>query len=157
MLGHMTYILAQLNIARMLEPLDSPVMADFVNALERINALAEASEGFIWRLIGEGDDATSLRPFDDDRVIVNMSSWQSIADLKNYVYKTAHAEFLKRRLEWFERVRDAMVVLWWIPQGHTPTVAEAKERLEHLRLHGPTEYAFTLPKTFEAPEVQSTP
>jgi hypothetical protein len=129
-------------------------MADFVNALERINALADSSVGFVWRLVGDGtedgNDATSLRPFDDDRIIVNMSTWASIEDLKHYVYYTAHAEFLKRRLEWFQRVRDAVTVLWWVPTGHTPTVAEAKERLEHLRVHGPSPYAFSMGKTFTA-------
>ena len=124
-------------------------MKDFVDNLDRINALAEASPGFVWRLMGEGNDATSLRPFPDDMVIVNMSVWVDLEHLREYVYKTAHAEILRRRKEWFESVKDAMVVLWWVPKGHIPTVEEAKHRLEHLRAHGSTPEAFTFTKPFE--------
>ncbi len=140
-------------------------MIDFVSNLDRINELADSSEGFVWRLQGEGNDATSLRPFDDDFIIVNMSVWDNLESLKNYVYKSAHTDILKRRAEWFEKVQEAtmpagasygleaMVVMWWIPQGHIPIVSEAKERLEHLRLHGSSEFAFSFQKAFPAPEV----
>jgi Domain of unknown function (DUF3291) len=148
----MSYQLAQLNIARMRFPLESPEMADFVNNLDRINALADSSEGFVWRLVGDGsNDATSLRPFEDDTILVNMSVWQNLESLKNYVYKSAHTDILKRRAEWFEKAQDAMVVMWWIPQGHRPTVQESKERLEHLRAHGSSEFAFSFREAFPAP------
>jgi hypothetical protein len=147
----MPYQLAQLNIARMRFPLESPEMADFVNNLDRINELADSSEGFVWRLQGDGNDATSLRPFDDDFIIVNMSVWQNLESLKNYVYKSAHTDILKRRAEWFEKMRDAMVVMWWIPTGHIPTVTESKERLEHLRAHGSSAFAFSFREAFPAP------
>ncbi len=149
----MPYQLAQLNIARMLFPLEHPEMADFVNNLDRINALADSSEGFVWRLMGDGNDATNLRPFEDDYIIVNMSVWDNLESLKNYVYKSAHTDILKRRAEWFEKVKDAMVVMWWIPQGHIPTVTEAKEHLGHLRAHGSSEFAFSFREAFLAPEV----
>lgn len=149
----MPFQLAQLNIARMRFPLESPEMIDFVDNLDRINQLADSSEGFVWRLQGEGNDATSLRPFDDDFIIVNMSVWVNLEALKNYVYKSAHTDILKRRAEWFEKVSEAMVVMWWIPQGHTPTVFESRERLEHLRTHGSSEFAFSFQKAFPAPEV----
>ncbi len=147
----MPYHLAQLNIGRILFPMDTPEMADFVNNLDRINELADSSEGFVWRLMGDGNDATSLRPFDDDMVIVNMSVWQNLESLKNYVYKSAHTDILKRRMEWFEKVKDAMVVLWWVEAGHEPSVQEAKERLEHLRTHGSSNVAFSFREAFPAP------
>ena len=147
----MPFHLAQLNIARMLFPLESPEMADFVNNLDRINELADSSEGFVWRLMGDGNDATSLRPFDDEMIIVNMSVWQNLERLKDYVYKSAHTDILKRRAEWFEKVRDAMVVMWWVPVDHEPTVQEAKERLEHLRTHGSSVNAFSFREAFLAP------
>jgi hypothetical protein len=147
----MAYQLAQLNIARMRYPLESVEMADFVNNLDRINALADSSEGFVWRLQGEGNDATSLRPFDDDFIIVNMSVWQDLEGLKNYVYKSAHTDILKRRAEWFEKMQEAMVVMWWIPTGHIPTVQDSKERLEHLRTHGSSEFAFSFRDAVPAP------
>lgn len=142
--------LAQLNIAVAKELLTSPGMADFVNNLERINALAESAPGFIWRLQDEGGNATSLRPFDAD-TLVNMSVWRDVQSLKAYVYASAHMDFVRRRQEWFERVREAMVVLWWVPVGHQPTVQEAVLKLEQLRALGPTQDAFTFGKLFPAP------
>ena len=147
----MPFHLAQLNIARMLFPLESPELADFVNNLDRINELADSSEGFVWRLMGDGNDATSLRPFDDEMIIVNMSVWQNLERLKDYVYKSAHTNILKHRAEWFEKVRDAMVVMWWVPAGHEPTVQEAKERLEHLQMNGSSVNAFSFREAFLAP------
>jgi Domain of unknown function (DUF3291) len=147
----MPFQLAQLNIAKMRFPLESPEMIDFVNNLDRINQLADSSEGFVWRLQGDGNDATSLRPFEDDFIIVNMSVWDSLQSLKKYVYKSAHTDIMKRRAEWFEKVQEAMVVMWWIPQGHIPSVLESKERLKHLRTHGSSEFAFSFRETFPAP------
>src|SRR5262245_3504050 len=145
------YQLAQLNVAALKAPLDSPELKDFVDNLDRINALAESSEGFEWRLKGEGNDATSLRPFGDD-VIVNMSVWRDVAALKAYVYQSPHAQIMRRRREWFSRMADAYMVLWGVPAGHRPTTAEAAARLEHLRQHGPTPEAFNFGEAFAAPD-----
>ncbi|WP_374514914.1 DUF3291 domain-containing protein [Niveibacterium sp.] len=142
--------LAQLNIAHLLEPLDSPRLADFVANLERINQLAEQSPGFVWRLQDEAGDATALRPFADD-VIVNMSVWQDIAALHTFAFRSAHADILRRRREWFARMADAYAVLWWVPANHRPGMEEAAERLASLRAHGPTEFAFTFRDAFPAP------
>ncbi|WP_051709685.1 DUF3291 domain-containing protein [Andreprevotia chitinilytica] len=147
------YELAQLNIAIMKEPLDSPVMADFVANLDRINALAEASPGFVWRLQSDEGDATALRPMGDS-TLVNMSVWQDVASLNEYVYKSAHVEILRRRKEWFERVAEAVFVLWWVPKGHRPDVAEAEAKLMQLREHGPSAAAFTFRHAFPAPDAE---
>ena len=148
----MPYHLVQLNIGRILFPMDTPEMSGFKDNLDRINALADSSEGFIWRLVSDGsNDATSLRPFDDDTLLVNMSVWQNLEGLKNYVYKSVHTDYLKRRAEWFEKMQDVIVVLWWVPEGHVPTVQEAKERLKHLRMNGSSEFAFSFREAFPAP------
>lgn len=134
--------LAQINIARMKAPLDSPVMAGFVGRLEEINALADRSPGFVWRLQTDDGDATYIRPYEDDRIIVNLSVWESVDALRQYVYRTAHAELLRERKSWFEHFDAAYLAMWWIPAGHVPTVDEAKERLEHLTTNGPSPFAF---------------
>lgn len=151
------YELAQLNIAVMKEPLDSPLLADFVANLDRINAVADSSPGFVWRLQTSEGDATSLRPVGDD-TLVNMSVWKDVASLRNYVYRSAHVEVMRRRREWFEHMSKAFVVLWWVPKGHRPSVQEAISKLELLRSAGPTEEAFTFRQAFpppDAPEVRS--
>ena len=145
------YELAQLNVALMREPLESPTMADFVANLERINALAEGSRGFLWRLQTEEGDATALRPLGED-TLVNVSVWRDVESLNAYVYQSAHVEIMRRRKEWFERMREAYVVLWWVPKGHRPTVAEAVAKLELLRSHGPTKDAFTFRQAFPPPD-----
>jgi hypothetical protein len=145
------YELAQLNIATMNEPLESPGMADFVANLDRINALAESSSGFVWRLQTEEGDATAMRPMGDD-VLVNMSVWRDVESLNKYVYASAHVEIMRRRKEWFQRMKDAYVVLWWVRKGHRPTVEEALAKLERLRQAGPTEAAFTFRNAFPAPD-----
>ena len=147
------YQLAQLNIATLKPPLDSPLLKDFVDNLDRINELAEGSPGFVWRLKGEGNDATSLRPLDEN-VIVNMSVWKDVESLNHYVYRTAHVEILRRRREWFERGVEAHMVLWWVKAGHQPTVAEAIDRLDHLRAHGPSDHAFTFRAPFLPPDAR---
>ncbi|MWV16186.1 DUF3291 domain-containing protein [Pseudomonas sp. L-22-4S-12] len=144
------YHLAQLNIASMKEPLESPGMADFVANLERINALAESSPGFVWRLQDEAGDATAIRPF-GEQVLVNLSLWQDVESLSDYAYKSAHSEMLKRRNEWFSRLGEAHMVLWWVPAGHLPDVREAAERLRLLRGSGPTGEAFSFRARFAAP------
>ncbi len=143
--------LAQLNIAIMKEPLESPSMADFVASLDRINTLAEAAPGFVWRLQTEEGDATAMRPMGED-TLVNMSVWRDIESLNRYVYGTAHVDIMRRRKEWFERMRDASVVLWWVRQGHRPTVPEAIAKLELLRTQGPSAEAFTFRHAFLAPD-----
>ncbi|HZF19866.1 MAG TPA: DUF3291 domain-containing protein [Burkholderiales bacterium] len=144
--------LAQVNIGRMKGALEDPVMADFVARLDEINALADRSPGFVWRLQAEGGNATYLRPYDDDRILFNMSVWESIEQLRRYVYYTAHVEILKRRQDWFERFSGAYTALWWVPQGHRPGVDEAKQRLAHLDAHGSTPFAFTFKHAFPADE-----
>jgi len=145
-----THHLAQLNVGIATAPLDSAVMADFMNGLERINALAEAAHGFVWRLAGDNDNATALRPI-DDRTMVNMSVWTDAQSLSAFVFRTAHVEFMRRRREWFERMPEAYLVLWWVPAGHIPTTDEAIARLAHLREHGPTPHAFNFRSVFPAP------
>ncbi|MFI6037069.1 DUF3291 domain-containing protein [Streptomyces sp. NPDC051315] len=142
--------LAQVNISRLRFPLDSPELKDFVDALDPVNADAEAADGYRWRLQSEGGDATDIRVFDDDWLILNMTVWRDTDALTAYMYQGRHREMLARRREWFERVREAMTALWWVPAGHRPTVAEAEARLLHLRAHGPTPYAFTLRTSFPA-------
>lgn len=144
--------LAQVNIARMKGTLDEPVMAGFVARLEEINALADSSTGFVWRLQTEGGDATYLRPYDDDRILFNLSVWESVEDLKTYVYQSAHAELLRQRHEWFEKFTGMFAALWWVPIGHIPGVDEAKKRLAHLEKHGPTPFAFTFRTQFPPDE-----
>lgn len=145
------YQLAQLNIATMKESLESPSMADFVANLERINALAEASPGFVWRLQDEAGDATAARPF-GEQVLVNMSVWRDLAALHGYAFRSAHVELMRRRREWFAPMQEAYAVLWWVPAGHRPTLAEAGERLAQLRAHGASPSAFTFRDAFPAPD-----
>ena len=146
------YHLAQVNIARMKAPLEDAVMAGFVARLDEINALADRSPGFIWRLQTNEGNATYLRPYDDDRILVNMSVWESVDELKDFVYRTVHAQLLRQRQEWFERFAGAYVGLWWVPAGHIPGVDEDKKRLAYLDAHGPSEFAFTFSKVFPPDE-----
>lgn len=136
--------LAQVNVARLRQPLDHPDIADFVAGLEPVNALADASPGFVWRLQTDEGDATALRVFPDDQVIVNLSVWTSMDALRDFVYRSAHTPFLRRRAEWFERMATPAVALWWVPTGHRPDVTEARDRLDFLALHGASPYAFGL-------------
>ncbi len=140
--------LAQVNVARLSAPLDSPQLADFVANLGPINAVADASDGFVWRLQTEAGDATALRFMDDDWLIVNMSVWKSLEALRSYVYRSRHADVLRRRQEWFDRMVEAHVALWWIEAGTLPTLDDAHERLMRLRADGPTPDAFTLKEPY---------
>jgi hypothetical protein len=149
------YHLAQLNVAVPKASLTSPLMADFVNNLERINALAEDAPGFVWRLQDDAGSATAIRPFDES-TLVNMSVWRDLDTLKQYAYASTHVDFLRRRHEWFERPSDVAVVLWWIPAGHRPDVDEAVQKLQHLRTNGPTADAFTMARPFPAPDTTSS-
>ena len=146
-----SYHLAQLNIAKMKYPAEAPEMADFMNNLDRINALAEKSLGFVWRLQTEEGDATDI-DFFGSNILVNMSVWQDSESLHDYVYRTSHAQIMSRRKEWFERFEGSYTVLWWIPEGSVPTLEEANAKLELLRAVGPTAEAFTFKQPFPAPE-----
>lgn len=143
------YHLAQANIARMRAPLDDPIMEGFTSRLEPLNALADSSPGFVWRLQTDEGDATSLRVFDDELTLFNLTVWESIEALESYVYKTSHVGAVQKRAEWFERPSKSPLVLWWIQAGHIPTEAEAKDRLEMLWENGPTAAAFTFRSRFD--------
>jgi len=140
--------LAQLNIGKIRYPQESEEMSGFVNALDEINALAEASPGFVWRLKGDGGNAMDYTVIDGE-TLVNMSVWRDRESLYDYVYKTAHASFLARRKEWFHMPSEGHMVLWWVRAGHEPTLEEAVERLMYLRDHGPTPMAFTFKRAFD--------
>ncbi|MGW2383136.1 DUF3291 domain-containing protein [Streptomyces sp. NPDC001658] len=144
------YELAQVNISRLKFPLDSPELKDFVDALDPVNASAEEADGYVWRLQSDGGDATDIKVFGDDWLIINLTVWRNTNALTAFMYQGQHREMLARRREWFERVQEAMTALWWVPAGHRPTVAEAESRLLHLRANGPTPYAFTLRTSFPA-------
>jgi uncharacterized protein DUF3291 len=146
------YHLAQANVARVRAPIGSPKLAEFVALLEPINAIADASPGFVWRLQSDDGDATSISVFDDDELLVNMSVWQSVEQLRAFVFETRHLEVFQRRKEWFHRIAEAHLALWWIPVGHIPSVADAEKRITYLRMNGPTSYAFTLADPFPAGE-----
>ena len=145
----MAYHLAQLNIAKMIYTVEDPRMAGFMDNLELINQLAEDSPGFVWRLQTEEGDATAIRAFEDENILINLSVWEDIEALKNYVYKSQHVDFFRERAEWFKPMDEAHMVMWWIPAGHIPDVDEAKERLDILRADGPTQQAFTFAKNYE--------
>jgi hypothetical protein len=144
--------LAQVNIARLVAPIDAPQLTEFVANLEPVNRVADASPGFVWRLQTEAGDATSLRIFDDEWLIVNMSVWESLDALRDFVFRTAHADVLRRRLEWFDRPTEAHLALWWIEGGSIPTIPDAEERLLKIRSEGPSPDVFTLKDTYPSPE-----
>ncbi len=143
------YHLAQINIGRILGEMDSPIMAEFKNNLDQINAQAEASAGFVWRLTGDqSNDATSIHVYQDRYLLINMSVWENIDALFEFTYKSDHTGFVRRRREWFEKLDIPMLALWWIPAGHVPTTDEAKAKLEHMERHGVTPQAFTFKQRF---------
>lgn len=144
--------LAQLNIAKMKYPLDSAQMKDFTDNLDPVNALAEQSEGFVWRLKDDSGNATAFNAFDDPDLIVNMSVWKSVDDLKNFMFRTHHKHFLGRKKEWFEPVAEDTYVLWWIEEDHQPTLEEAVSRLTYLRENGDSPHAFTFKSNFQPQE-----
>ena len=151
------YELAQLNIGIFKGPIDSPVMADFVANLDRINALAERTPGFVWRLQTEEGNATAIRPYpEDENMAVNMSVWKDVDALRRFVFQSAHIEIMRRRHEWFVKMDKAFLVLWWVPKGHIPTVEEAKAKLELLRRNGPSAEAFTFRQAFPPPDAAQT-
>jgi Domain of unknown function (DUF3291) len=146
--------LAQANIGRIRAPLEDPIMQGFRSQLDPINALADRSPGFVWRLQTEDGNAMAIRPFADERMAINMSVWESLEALQQFVYRSAHVGPLRDRKQWFEPIEGPILVLWWIPAGHVPTVAEALTRLEHLKQHGPSPDAFTFRMPFPPPDGQ---
>lgn len=148
-LGSM-YNLSEFNISLSRVPLDHPQMAQFVGELTRINSLAEASPGFVWRLQTDTGDATAVRAFGDPRVLVNLSVWRSIESLVAFTYHSPHAAIYKRRREWFDANPEASLCLWWLPDGKLPTIREAEERLAYLRTHGASPFSFSLAVAFSA-------
>jgi hypothetical protein len=148
--------LAQLNIGRLRAPIDSPVVADFVNAIAAVNDAAERSPRFVWRLQSNSGNATDIQLFDDPQTIVNLTVWESIEALHSFTYSRIgmHAPVLARRREWFEHMDQAYLVLWWVPAGHIPTTQEALARLGHLRAEGPSPHAFTFKQPFAPPEAE---
>lgn len=146
------YHLAQINVGRLHAPVDHPMIADFVANLDRINALADGTPGFVWRLVGEGNNATDIQPRPDDPLFaVNLSTWTSLDALAGFVYRSAHRDIMRRRREWFEAMETYMC-LWWVPAGHRPTPAEGLERLGLLERLGPAAEAFTFRHPFPAPD-----
>lgn len=147
------YQLAQVNIGRFRAPLEDPVMEGFRTQLDPINALADQSPGFVWRLQTEDGNATAIRPYDGDNLMaINMSVWESLESLQQFVYKSSHVDPLRGRKQWFEQIEGPILALWWIPEGHIPTVTEAQDRLRYLKEHGPTAHAFTFRTPFPAPD-----
>ena len=147
----MAYHLAQINISRLLAPLDDPQIAGFVSQLDEINALADDATGFVWRLQSSSGNATDIAYNDDPFVIVNMSVWESVEALRNFVYRSNHIKVFRDRASWFEKPAKPNYCLWWIPIGHIPSVAEGRERLEHYQANGATPYSFWFSQQFPQP------
>lgn len=143
--------IAQLNVGRVLAPTDSPQLAEFMAKLDEINALADGSPGFVWRLKSDSGNATDIQVSEDPFFLVNMSVWATIESLFEFVYRSSHTAVMVRRRQWFERPQEAYMVLWWVPAGHIPSVAEALERLGELRRNGPSQQAFTFSKRYPPP------
>jgi Domain of unknown function (DUF3291) len=155
-LSSMTFQLAQVNVARLAAPLNDPVLADFVAALDPVNAAADQAPGFVWRLQTEDGNSTAIQAFTWDTagsvgVIVNMSVWTDVEHLAAFVFGEMHRQVLRRRRQWFQSMREAHVACWWVAAGHRPTTGEAEDRVRHLRAHGPTARAFTLRSSYPPP------
>ena len=148
----MTYHLAQINIGRLIAPIDDPQITEFVAALEPINALADQAPGFVWRLQSESGNATDIAYSDDPFIIVNMSVWQSIEALRDFAYQSDHARVFRDRAKWFEKMDKPHYCLWWTRAGHIPTLAEGRERLRHYQANGATPYSFSFAQHFPQPE-----
>jgi hypothetical protein len=146
------YHIAQVNIGRIRAELNDPIMAGFVERLDEINSLADASPGFVWRLATSEGNATYMRPFADERMLLNMSVWETVETLRHFVYQTIHVELVRQRQAWFERFAGAYSALWWVPSGHIPGVDEAKRRIAHLDANGPSQFAFTFSAVFQPDE-----
>jgi len=148
----MNFHLAQVNIGRLIAPIDDPQIAGFVAQLDPVNALADSAPGFVWRLQSDAGNATDIAYNDDPFVIVNMSVWTSVEALRDFVYASRHIDVFRDRAKWFEKMDKPHYCLWWVPAGHIPTVAEGRERLEHYQQYGPTPFSFWFSKLFPAAE-----
>ncbi len=148
----MTHHLAQINIGRLIAPVDDPKIAEFVAQLDPVNALADTAPGFVWRLQSSSGNATDIVYNDHPFVIVNMSVWESVEALRDFVYKSNHLDVLRGRAKWFEKMEKPHYCLWWIPSTHIPTVAEGRERLEHYQQYGATPFSFWFSKLYPAEE-----
>jgi len=146
-----SFYIAQINITQAKAELDHKIMAGFVNRLDEINKLADQSAGFIWRLQTEDGDSTGIRVFDDPNLVINMSVWRDLESLKNYVYKSAHVELIRDRQAWFNNMLETQIALWWVPEGHIPSIAEGKEKLQAIEKNGPSDIAFSFAKPFPLP------
>ncbi|HEX4229957.1 MAG TPA: DUF3291 domain-containing protein [Bryobacteraceae bacterium] len=149
--------LAQINIGRLVAPLNDPRIAEFVALLAPINALADQTPGFVWRLQSENGNATEFAYNEDPSIMVNMSVWESVDALRKYVYASQHIGVFRQREKWFEKMDRATYCLWWIPAGHRPTISEGRDRLEHYREHGATPFSFWFSQLFPAPAVELVP
>jgi hypothetical protein len=149
--------LAQINVGRLVAPSTDPRVRPFFDALDRVNALADASPGFVWRLQSEAGNATDIQPTSDPLFLVNMSVWADAESLFNFVYRSAHTPEMARRREYFERCETAYQALWWVPAGYRPSVDEGLSRLWRLDRYGPTPLAFTFKARFPVPGLSSTP
>ncbi|GAA4973529.1 DUF3291 domain-containing protein [Algibacter aquimarinus] len=141
--------LAQVNIAKRLAPMDDPIMQDFVNNVEKINAIADASDGFIWRMQDEDKDL-GVAVFKDDSILINISVWKDLESLFNYTYNSGHIEVFKRKKEWFSKIKMMHMAFWYVPEGYEPTFQDAKNRLDYLNNHGDTPYAFSFKSKFSS-------
>jgi hypothetical protein len=147
-----TYHIAEINVARMKGVnINDPIMQEFVENLDKVNEVAESSDGFVWRLKDDNNNATDINPYNDEQVIINVSVWNSIAALEQYVYKSFHTDFLKRRREWFHTYGKVHTAMWWVPAGTVPTIEEAVQKLDDLEKNGPTQDVFNFRTKFEAP------
>ncbi|OLT08976.1 hypothetical protein BJF78_06390 [Pseudonocardia sp. CNS-139] len=151
----MAHELAQVNFSRLLAPIDSAQLAEFVAAIDEVNALGEQAPGFVWRLQTEQGNAMAVRAFEWDAgahgVIVNLTVWTSAEALRDFAYSGRHVGIMRRRREWFAAAAEPTTALWWVPAGHRPSTAEAEEAVRHLRAHGPTPAAFTFRTRFPPP------
>lgn len=146
------YHLAEINVAKMKGvDIDDPIMKDFVDNLDKVNAIAESSKGFVWRYIDESNNATTADPFNDKQMIVNLSVWKTLEDLEHFMYHTFHMEIMKRKKEWFKKFESAYVALWWIKKDHIPTLEEAMLKLKELNKTGPTPHVFNFKKKYKQP------
>lgn len=151
------YHIAQYNLARMRASLGDPIMAEFAANMQRIDEIGEHAPGFVWIFKDDDDKVLSLRPYDDDLIIVNLTVWETIDALFEFTYRSEHTDFFRRRLEWFSKTPPPVFVLWWIEAGQIPTIEQATLRLDYLRQHGPTPYAFTFKKRFTAEDAITYP
>ena len=147
--------LAQINIGRLIAPIDDPRIAEFVAGLAPINALADQFPGFVWRLQSDSGNATDIPFSEDPTLLVNMSVWESLEVLRSYIYRSEHVEFFRKRAQWFQKLDKPHYCLWWVPAGHRPSVAEGRERIEHYQKHGSTPFSFWFSQHFPAPADES--